>query len=152
MRQTTQSLQQGVSKLLKYEKIRFGLVGGVNTAVDFGILSILTIMFGAPVFIANVVSTSFALSVSYLLNKKTVFGDQAANNSQQILLFLVVTLSGLWLLQTAVIFTVGWVFEKMTGMYDPVLFLLIGKLFATVASLVWNYLWYSKVVFKKGKK
>ena len=152
MRHTTQSLQRRVSGVLKHEKIRFALVGGVNTAVDFGILSILTIVLGAPIFIANVVSTSFALAVSYLLNKKAVFGDEGANNTQQILLFLVVTLSGLWLIQSAIIFVVGLALVSVFGDIEPIVLLFVGKLFATVASLVWNYLWYSKVVFKKGKK
>jgi putative flippase GtrA len=61
-------------------------------------------------------------------------------------LFTVVTLFGLWVIQgliihflTPVIMNVGFTEE---------LALLASKLVATVASLIWNYLLYSRVVFK----
>lgn len=151
MSHKTNTLQKGASGILKYEKIRFAMVGVVNTIVDFGILSVLAIFFGLPVFIANIISTSCALMVSYLLNKKAVFGDGDKHNTRQIIKFLVVTLSGLWFLQSIVIVFTWWVLYGIMGVYQSVLFLLVGKAFATVASLVWNYLWYSRFVFRKGR-
>lgn len=152
MRHTTFSLQGGVVNILKHEKVRFVLVGTINTIIDFGILSILSIWFGIALLVANVISTSCALSVSYLLNKKAVFGDRAAHSSQQVVLFIVVTLSGLWILQTGVIVLVGWVLSGLLGQVQPVVLLFAGKVVATVASLTWNYIWYSRVVFRKEQK
>ena len=49
------------------------LVGLVNTGVDFGVLFALVYGLSAPTVLANVVSTSTALVVSYTLNKKRCF-------------------------------------------------------------------------------
>lgn len=152
MRHMTLSLRRGVGNILKYEKIRFGLVGLVNTVVDFGVLSVLSLLVGVPVFMANIISTSCALVVSFLLNKKAVFGNRSEVSSRQIISFLLVTLSGLWVLQTLVMMVVWWVIYSVIGEFQLALSLIVGKVIATAVTLVWNYLWYSRVVFRKDKK
>jgi len=137
--------------ILRHEKVRFAAVGAVNTGVDFGLLSLLALVIGWPILIANIVSTSSALAVSYILNKKTVFRSEGQGKTRQIVLFVVVTLTGLWVLQGLVIALVGWVLGTIAGQLGGVEVVLIGKIVATLASLTWNYLWYSKVVFPKQK-
>lgn len=130
------------------EKIRFVLVGAVNTAVDFGVLFLLVSGFGVVPLLANIASTTAALLTSFVLNKKTVFRSTDGNHVKQFALFLVVTLAGIWGLQGLVIFSVNELALQLfvaegTGV------LLVAKIIATFFSLVWNYLWYSKVVFRK---
>src|ERR1700757_4897596 len=96
------------SRLASFEKIRFAMVGIVNTIVDFGIFLSLASLFHVPTILANVISTSCALAVSYLLNKKAVFGNTDTHNYRQISLFIVVTLTGLWLIQSVVIVQVSY--------------------------------------------
>lgn len=147
MSQKTHSLQRGVRQLAKYEKVRFVMVGSVNTLVDFAVLVILATMIGLPAIIANVLSTSCALAVSFLLNKKAVFGDTDPHNRQQLVLFIIVTLSGVWVLQGVLILAISsWLQLLALGTTES---LLLAKVIATVGSLVWNYVWYSRVVFKK---
>ena len=136
-----------VKKILQYEKVRFALVGGLNTFVDFGILFSLVSLFDMPAVIANTISTSVALTVSYVLNKKAVFGNTDTNNMRQVILFVLVTLSGLWILQNVVILLVSPLIANITG----ALTLLVAKLVASLFSLTWNYVLYSRVVFKKEK-
>jgi len=129
------------------EKIRFILVGGVNTALDFGILFLLTFL-GLDKFIANYISTGTALIFSFFANKTFTFKHKSENAKKEFILFLVITLVGLWVIQPIVI----WI---ATSLLDPVITndainLFIAKLIATVASLVWNYFFYSRVVFKKN--
>jgi putative flippase GtrA len=62
-------------------------------------------------------------------------------------LFVVVTLFGLWVLQTIVITVTMPVAKQIVG--DQNIALLIAKLVATGVSLVWNYVFYSRLVFKK---
>lgn len=142
-------MRRGVSAqtILQSEKIRFGLVGAFNTGVDFGVLFILARLMGVPTLVANVVSTTCALIVSYTLNKKAVFRNTDTRNHRQVLLFVVVTLAGLWGVQSIVI-------TASTAMLHGLitnsgLLLLVTKGIATLFSLVWNYLWYSRVVFRK---
>lgn len=141
------------SALWGHKKVRFAAVGTVNSIVDFSILFTLSIIAGIPVFIANIISTSCALTVSYLLNKNAVFGRAGGSTSRTVTLFLVVTLSGLWLLQPLVIFLVDQAVSMFVANTLPVgIVLLIGKVCATLVTLIWNYLWYSRLVFRKEEK
>lgn len=142
-------MRRGVSaqNILRSEKIRFGLVGAFNTGVDFGVLFILARLMGVPTLVANVVSTTCALIVSYTLNKKAVFRNTDTRNHRQVLLFVVVTLAGLWGVQSAVIMASTAMLHGLIT--NSGLLLLVTKGIATLFSLVWNYLWYSRVVFRK---
>lgn len=129
--------------LRKHEsKIRFAIVGGTNTAIDFGILFLLHGL-GFNKYIANIISTSVAFVFSFFANRSFTFKTKG-NAKKQFIPFLVVTLIGLWILQPAVIWTVSLLLHS----FDETLTLFIAKLVATVVSLIWNYLLYSRVVFK----
>ena len=136
----------GLHRLLRHEKIRFILVGALNTSVDFVILFLLVEALDMNAIVANVISTSVALSVSYLLNKKAVFGDTDTNDWRRVMLFVVVTLAGLWILQGAVIALLSPLLNNIVGKSAA---LFAAKLIATLFSLTWNYEWYSRVVFKR---
>lgn len=122
-------------------------VGGANTVLDFGILFIL-VSFGLDKLVANFISTSTAFLFSFFLNKSFTFRSKSGNAKKQFALFLVITLFGLWVIQPIIITAVS---RGIGGLHlsAPVV-LLIGKLLATVVTLVWNYVLYSRYVFKKG--
>lgn len=127
------------------EKIRFIIVGGANTAIDFLILFLLSNM-GMNKIVANYISTTIALIFSFFANKSFTFKNKTDNAKKQFILFLVVTLAGLWLLQPLII----WIATNALAPYIPNsnVNLFVAKLIATVASLIWNYLLYSRLVFK----
>lgn len=138
--------------LLQSEKVRFGIVGGINTVTDFSVLFILAKIFGVPVFAANIVSTSAGIAVSYLLNKKAVFGGRGRTTKRQIILFVTVTLTGLWIIQTIIIEGISQLCNAVLHVDEHgVLVLFFAKAVATLVTLIWNYMWYSRVVFKKGQ-
>ena len=126
--------------------LRFGIVGSINTALDFGLLFILKSL-GLPVITANILSSTCAFGFSFLANKKYTFKAKGGDVRREILLFIIVTLFGLWVLQSIVIQVILWLFTPAQG--HESLLLVIAKLLATVVSLTWNYLLYSKVVFKQ---
>ena len=131
------------------DKLRFAIVGGVNTALDFSILFTLTMFIGIPKELANFISTSVSFLFSFFANKKYTFKSTSKNLKKQFLLFTIVTLFGLWVIQTIIITAITPVFTNL-GVNKPAA-LLISKLIATAASLIWNYTLYSRVVFKKPK-
>ena len=136
-----------ISKLKNNPQVlRFGLVGGVNTALDFGLLFVFKAL-GIPVEIANVMSTGLAFVFSFFANKKYTFKTTDTNIMREMVLFVIVTLTGLWGLQTIIIALTHDPFTHLLGNTDVAL--LVAKLLATIASLTWNYLFYSKLVFKK---
>ena len=131
------------------DKLRFTIVGSVNAALDFSILFILTMLFNIPKELANFISTFISFLFSFFANKKYTFKSTSKNLKKQFLLFTVVTLFGLWVIQTIIITAITPVFTNL-GVNKPAA-LLISKLIATAASLIWNYTLYSRVVFKKPK-
>lgn len=130
------------------QKLRFLAVGGLNTFVDFGLLFILKSL-GLPIISANIISTTTAFCFSFFANKKYTFKATDTNIKREIILFTIVTLFGLWVLQTIVIQIVLFVFEPSNLSDDIALF--IAKLIATVVTMVWNYVMYSRYVFTTGK-
>lgn len=128
-------------------KLRFGLVGGLNTLIDFSILFILASLFGVPNLIANSVAVLVAFSFSFFANKKFTFRSKSNQHVvREAVLFTVFTLFGLLVIQNIIIALLVPMFGRLDISDD--MSLLISKLVATVASLIWNYLLYSKVVFK----
>ena len=119
------------------QKIRFLLVGGTNTAIDFGLLFVLN-SFGLPRVSSNTISTGVAFIFSFFANRNFTFSANSGNIKKQMTLFIIVTLFGLWVIQPIIISLIS--------------NLLVGKIIATAVTLVWNYLFYSRLVFKKEAK
>ena|SRR5690349_7165272 len=133
----------------KAQKIRFILVGICNTTIDFAILFTLKSM-GLPIVPANIISTTAAFCFSFFANRKYTFKDSGGNIKKQLPLFIVVTLAGLWGVQTGIIYLITHLFAE-SPINDEVI-LLFAKIVATAASLVWNYTFYSRVVFKSQEE
>ena len=130
----------------KSQKTRFILVGVCNTAIDFSLLFGLKFL-GLPAIGANIISTSAAFTFSFFANRKYTFKTTGGDVKKQLFLFIIVTLAGLWGVQTIVITIVT---ALLHTTFEPGVTLLIAKLLATVASLIWNYVFYSRVIFKSS--
>ena len=129
------------------EKVRFVIVGGLNTAIDFGILFILVAL-GLPTVASNFVSTSVAMVFSFFANKSFTFRDTSQKTVKHIALFLIITIFGMWVIQPIIIQSIKLVLEPWVA--NEYVILLIGKVLATIASLIWNYLMYRRFVFVKN--
>lgn len=125
---------------------RFAIVGTINTAIDFGLLFLLTFL-GLPKIAANTVSTGSAFVFSFFANKKYTFKSTNKNIKYEIISFIIITLFGLWVLQNGIIWLITPLIKNIISQEQLALF--AAKLLATAVSLVWNYCLYDKVVFKK---
>jgi hypothetical protein cdiviTM7_02105 len=125
---------------------RFAIVGTINTAIDFGLLFLLTFL-GLPKIAANTVSTGSAFVFSFFANKKYTFKSTNKNIKYEIISFIIITLFGLWVLQNGIIWLITPLIKNIVSQEQLALF--AAKLLATAISLVWNYCLYDKVVFKK---
>lgn len=136
-------------KLKNSQEFWFAVVGGLNTILDFVILFSLT-AFNVPIIIANIFSTGITFANSFSLNKKITFKSISKNKKElvrEIALFIIITLFGLWAIQNFIIFILSPIFENIFK--NNKIALLISKLIATIFSLIWNFILYKKVVFKK---
>jgi putative flippase GtrA len=134
------------------KQARFIAAGVFNTLVDFAIFNALIHVFGFRAWIANICSTSVAMIISFVINKKAVFRDSKRFSHTQFAGYIVVTLAGLWGLQTVVIVGVSDVVRPVAQSFlsgATVRFLVpnIAKAIATIGSAVWNYFWYDRVIF-----
>lgn len=136
----------------QYKKLRFILVGLLNTAIDFGIFNILLLVFTVQPVAASIVSTTVAMIVSFLLNRSFVFKRGGKFDGREALQFFAVTIVGLWVVQSLVI-------SQVSGFLHAMLFTSqvwasddMAKVVAIGASTVWNYLWYSRLVFAAKEK
>ena len=138
-------------KLEKAKKpLIFAVIGVFNTVVDFSLLILLGYT-GLNRVAANTISTGVAFTISFFFNRKYTFQSNSKNVVREIILFIAVTLFGLWVIQNVII----WLLAPIIGAQFSVsteISILTAKLFATVASLVWNYLMYDHVVFKNEEE
>ncbi|MEV6910233.1 GtrA family protein [Amycolatopsis sp. NPDC051071] len=128
-------------KTISATQVRFGLVGVANTLLDaigFALLATL----GVPLFVANFLSTTAGMLLSFTLNRNFTFRSKGEDVRRQAILFFAVTAFGLWVVQALVILAVTTAF--------PGIHLLIPKFAGIAVGLVWNYLLYSKVVFRRS--
>lgn len=130
------------------QKAKFVVIGAANTTIDFGVLFLLKSL-GLPAIPANIISTSCAFIFSFFANRNYTFKThKTANLKRELLLFIIVTLFGLWVLQAFVIKLITW---ALAGHLPDVASLFIAKILATTVSLTWNYIMYSRVVFAEKK-
>lgn len=140
------SMRSIVQKKLSKKQLRFVIVGVINTIIDFSIFSLL-VGIGYSSILANYISTTTALCFSFVANKNYTFERRGKTHVREISSFLVVTLIGLWLLQPLIIKLTQTIFKDLFS--NQMAVSLGAKVLATVVSLVWNYLLYDKVVFRK---
>lgn len=138
---------------LRQTFLSFGLIGVFNTLLDVVIYVILNNLTHSIIF-SNIVATTVAVSASYVLNSRITFKFKKWT-LKSILTFVAVTLFGLWILQTGLIYALTTVTNTVLAhiKFIPRSLLhtskiLLPKLIATAFSFVWNFIWYSKVIFK----
>ena len=139
---------KNLQSFIKNQKIKFATIGAFNTAVDVAILFSLKTL-GINIVVANITSTGITFVLSFILNKKITFNSTnktKKENIKEFLLFTIITLFGLWVIQTLVIYIIT---SILSNILISNINLFIAKIIATIFSLVWNFILYKKVVFKK---
>ena len=144
-------------KLANYKLILFSLVGIFNTLLDIALYTILRTS-GLSLVAANIISVSVALVGSYFLNSRLTFKSKEWTFINFIG-FVAVTIFGLWVLQTFAIYLITIILKQTPNIYwhlfgslQKTAKIVVPKLLATGISFIWNYLWYSKVIFRNSHK
>ena len=143
------------------EVARFGLVGVINTLVDYVLFIAFTIVFQLPlsrVWVAKYASSAIAMIVSYVLNRRYVFRSRQRNVRAEALRFFTTTLVGVFVIQNLL----TQFFSSEFPFFGEQAYRLLGPLgftesftiktvafgLATIASLTWNYLTYKYWAFR----
>ncbi len=139
---------------------QFAIIGFMNTFLDLLILTSLSFVTGITKGggAAGLKAISFSLVsfVSFLLNKKWTFKEktqQIKKEATKYSQFMIITLGGLGI-NTGVVFIIT---NYISPLYLPIveyqlterMWLIFASLVATAFSLVWNFIGYKFIVFKK---
>ncbi len=131
---------------------RFVMVGFMNAGIDFGIFNLLmfwtNIEEGAAISTFKGISFIAAVINSYFLNKYWVFeASGSGTKAKEFLTFLVVTVVGLLInvgVTSGIVFTVDPQFGFSQLSWNN-----IAAVFGSLFGLVWNFIGYRLIVFKK---
>ena len=130
---------------------KFAAVGAFNTFLDWGVYSFLiliTHIYTGPA-IALFKAMSFVVAVigGYLWNKYWTFNATEKSTPNEMALFLTVSVIG----ATINVSLTWFIVQMLTGtqVVTPQQLAQIAAGMATVASMVWNFLGYKFIVFKK---
>ena len=148
-----------IEKIKNNQGSWFASIGALNTLLDFAILFILKSI-GLSLILANICSTTITFIISFFLNKKITFKSETQNKkdiAREMILFTIVTLFGLWVIQNIIISVTKPIIIHYFGDIN-ILFvnisqdnfaILTSKIIGTIFSLIWNFILYKKIVFKK---
>jgi len=120
---------------------RYVGVGIFNTCVDFALYSLGTAVFHWYPLVANVVSTTITLCVSYFLNRRFVFRSNVGY-ARSIPTFVAVTLFSGLLVQSGVIWLVLHAAAIWTSALDTTLIREAAKVIAIGVGMCSNYVGY----------
>ena len=131
---------------------KFAAVGFLNTAIEFGILNLLSLATGitAGLVVGGINVPGFAVAVvnSFFWNKFWVFRGGGKHTWQDFPKFFAVTLIGLFINSGMIILITS--NGGVTSLTGGIL-LNTAKVFATVVSLSWNFLGYKFLVFRNTR-
>lgn len=134
----------GLRRVADTSTRRFALVGVVNTALDFLLFGLLSLL-GAPLLVANFFSTSAGMTFSYVANRSWAFRSTVSMRSS-LGPFLLVSATGLWLVQPALIALTAHLLDD-SGLTVDLRTIWVPKAMAIAVGMLWNLAWYRWVVF-----
>lgn len=141
--------------LILKQFFRFATVGALGILIDFGILNLLSWIFGITkgngIIPLNAVSFGSALIVTFLLNKHWTFKDLSrGDNIRKLNLYMMVSILGLVINTGIVKVITDYVSPADIGaVLSDRVWLNVAKSVATVFSGSWNFINYKLNVFKK---
>ena len=131
--------------------LRYGLVGTFNSLLDLGLFSLFSVGLHITEVVANVMSTSIVLCVSYVLNRLFVFRSNRPVRSTVVHFVSITLFTGL-IVQSGVI----WVVVHLGTLLVPSLSYSIlapfAKLCAMGVAMVSNYLGYRWIFHERGPR
>lgn len=128
--------------------VRFILVGGSATAIDFVLLNVF-VLAGFSALLSNIISTTSAMVFSFITNKKYTFKSDSKNYRKEVILFFIFTAISMWLVQGVVI---NYLPGLLPTSWPEYIQLNVSKIMATVISMICNFLAYELVVFNENNQ
>ena len=118
-----------MNKLLS-QFARFGIVGVIASVIDYGLLAILTELFGCNYLVSATISFTVSVVFNYLASMRYVFTRREdISRKREFTVFVALSIAGL-LINNACM----WVGVELCGIHY-----LVVKVFATAVVALWNF-------------
>lgn len=141
----------GQKFLFIWQFVKFAAVGSMNTALDVGLVNLLSLIFkvysGFPIVIFNIISVIVAMTNSYFLNKFWSFKSGSPIAAWEFGKFAAVSLTALTI-NTAIVYLLTTIIGAPPHISAPI-WENIAKLIAVPVTLFINFAGYKFLVFKK---
>lgn len=132
-------------KKLMTQIMKFGIVGFLCFAIDYGIMVGLVELAGFSELWASACSFTVSVVVNYILSITVVFDtDKNANKGKQFVVFVILSLIGLGINQLIMWAGVAWLGQYMERAY------MVVKIFATGVVMVYNFISRKMFIEKKA--
>lgn len=128
-------------KKLFTQLLKFGVVGVIATIIDFFFLFLFTDVFGMYYLLSAAISFALSTLFNYVASMRFVFNSKfsKAEKSKELILFVVLSVSGLLLNQFLL-----WFFVEKIALYY-----MAAKIVATFFVMTWNFI--SRKVWLEGQ-
>lgn len=120
---------------------RYGMVSVAALSLDFGVLALLTSVFGIHYLISSAISYICGLVLSYVLSVTWVFRSRRVQNkSVEFAGFVAIGIVGLGINQVLM-----WLFTSVLGLFYP-----ISRAFSAVIGYLWKYFARKLMLFRNA--
>ena len=140
-------------KKLFEQIMKFGVVGVLSFAIDYGIYCALCLLFHVPVLVANFFGFTISVIFNYIMSMKFVFErKEDMDRKAEFVIFVILSLIGLGLNEALVWFFVEFVHENVPAVSEKLsydLLKMMGKILATGIVMVYNFI--SRKIFLEKK-
>lgn len=110
--------------------IKFGIVGGISTLLDYGLMLLFAEVFDIFYLLSSTLSYTISLVFNYVASMRYVFrGREDMNKLKEFLIFTVLCLMGLGINQLVL-----WLIVEYAGIDYR-----ISKIGATAVVMIWNF-------------
>jgi putative flippase GtrA len=120
-------------KKLIEQFLKFGVVGVIAFAIDYGVLMLLNVGFGMDSVIAAAISFTISVVFNYVASMRFVFTHREdLSKTKEFIIFVVLSVIGLIINELCM-----WAGQGILGVtpFDVT----VTKLFATAVVMVWNF-------------
>jgi putative flippase GtrA len=146
---TTRFAQSWRERTIVLKALSFGLIGLINSAVDFGVFALAFYYFGRSILVAQIIAWVVAVTGSYVMNSTITFAAESGGRlgARAFASFVLAQVAG-FLANTATVYLVSYVLELVAGIGEGEA-VLVGKLLAIGASFAVNFSLSHFVVFRR---
>jgi len=145
----TRFAQSWRERTIVLKALSFGLIGLINSAVDFGVFALAFYYFGRSILVAQVIAWIVAVSGSYVMNSMITFAAESGGRlgARAFASFVLAQVAG-FLANTATVYLVSYSLEALVGVAEGKA-VLVAKLLAIGASFAVNFSLSHFVVFRR---